>query len=315
MKALAQKQGTMYRVLIASALLLAGCSTASSETAPPPPRRNPERVVRMSGGEALSYVHTETASQVLCNALPEDRLRVLLGVDSVVRERDAGGVKGVCRIADSRHSVVVDLSLKPVPGDFTPTEQLGGRPAQYDTTGKAVVDVGIAETTGYRAGSKRTPVLHAEAKPGLRETVRKLVADLVPVLAKQTDTLPDVDSRGEVDFAVTSVDVAEFVDLPKPTQALQLCTAAKDSLGFVPVRATETGTCTVRQPSGRTLVLAVVDGLANNASYTAKVLGRPAHVDESTVAVRLRDDSRLDLMIGDTDPKVAEKLVRALVQG
>ncbi|MBE1464232.1 hypothetical protein [Kibdelosporangium phytohabitans] len=274
----------------------------------------------MSGGEALSYVHTETASQVLCNALPEDRLRVLLGVDSVVRERDAAGVKGMCRVGDDKHTVVIDLILKPVPDDFTPTEQLGGRPAQYKSdqytsSGKVIVDVGIADTTGYRVSSKRTPVLHAEAKPGLRETVRKVLTELVPVLARQTDTMPDVDNRGELDFAQTTVDVAEFVDLPKPVQALQLCTAAKNSLNFVPVRTTDTGTCTVRQPNGRSLVLAVVGGLPNQASYTAKVLGRPAHVDESTVAVRLRDDSTLDLMIGDTDPKIAEKLVRALVQG
>lgn len=303
----------MYRVLIVSALVLAGCSTASSE--PAPPRRNAERAVRMSGGEALSYVHTETASQVLCNALPDDRLRAVLGVDRVVRERDADGVKGLCRFSDEKRTVVVDVSLRPVPDQFIPTDEVGGRPAQHSTGGKVVVDVGIAETYGYRAASKRTPVLHAEARSGARENVRKLLAELVPVLARRTDEMPEVDGRGEVAFASTSVDVSGFLDLPKPVQALQLCTAAKDRLDFEPVRVTETGTCTVRQPNGRTLVLAVVDGSASKAGYTAKVLGRPAHVDESTVAVRLRDDSTLDVVIGDTDPKIAEGLVRALVQG
>nr|CEL17202.1 hypothetical protein [Kibdelosporangium sp. MJ126-NF4]CTQ91568.1 hypothetical protein [Kibdelosporangium sp. MJ126-NF4] len=307
---LTQEQGTMYRVLIASAILLAGCSTASSGSAPP--QRIPERVVRMSGGEALSYVHTGTASQVLCNALPDERVRALLAVDSVVRERDAGGVRGLCRIADDQHVVVVDLSLRPVPAQFMPTAQIGGRPAQYSTSGKVVADVGFAEVTGYRADSKRTPVLHAEAKAGLGDTVRKLLDELVPVLARETDEMPEVDTGGVVDFASTSVDRDGFADLPKPVQALQLCTAAKDALGFQPVRTTETGTCTLRRPSGTTLVLAVVDGQPNQSHYTAKVVGRPAHVDESTVAVRLRDDVQLDLKIGDTDPKVAERLVRAI---
>ncbi|CAM3834001.1 hypothetical protein KIPE111705_27290 [Kibdelosporangium persicum] len=303
----------MVRVLIVCALVLAGCGTAASEQ-PRPEKRNHDRVVRMSGGEALSYVHSDTASQVLCSALPDEKLRRVLAATAVVRERHPDGAKGTCRIRDDRGSKAIDLSLHGVWDRFAPSARIAGRPAQINVNTKVVIDVAIAETDGYRTASKRTPILRAQGPVSIDMMVRGLLDELVPVLAEQTDELPQVDEDGTVAFSSTPLTADEFVDLPRPMQVLQLCTVAEQVLHLEVVRAIDTGTCTLRRPDGRTLALVVVDSVGSE-QLTEKVAGRPARFGESTITVRLRDDALLDLMIGDTDPKLAEQLVRALGQG
>ncbi|SMD08848.1 hypothetical protein [Kibdelosporangium aridum] len=263
----------------------------------------------MSSGEALSYVHSDTASQVLCNALPDERLRDVLNSNMVFRER----VKGTCRISDERKTTI-DLTLQAVWDKFAPAQQVGGRPAQVNVNNKVVIDVSIAETDGYRSASKRTPILRAQAAANLESTVRGLLEELVPVLARQTDDLPDVDDDGTIAFASTPLNAGQFIDLPRPVQVLQLCTVAENTLGFDVVKAIENGTCTLRKPDGTTLALVVVDSVGSSA-FTDRVARRPAKITDSSVTVRLRDDAMLDLMIGDTDPAIAEKLVQALGQG
>ncbi|MCE7001448.1 hypothetical protein LWC34_01125 [Kibdelosporangium philippinense] len=277
--------------------------------APPSPAPDLARAVPMSSGEALSYVHSDTASQVLCNALPETRLRTLLNSNMVVRER----LKGTCRISDERKTTI-DLTLQAVWEKFAPNQQVGGRPAQVNVSNKVVIDVSIAETDGYRSSSKRTPILRALASANVESTVRGLLDELVPVLARQSTILPEVDDDGTVAFASTPLTAGEFIDLPRPVQVLQLCTVAEQTLNFEVIKTIENGTCTLRKPDDTTLALVVVDSVGS-AGLTDRIAGRPAKISESSVTVRLRDDALLDLMIGDTDPAIAEKLVQALAQG
>lgn len=314
-------------VLVAICLLAVGVAGCTQPAAEPPPSGSPSRApdpvatdkgvrpVRTASGVALSYLQPESASQVLCQALPVERWQQLLG-SKVGRRPAVVPPESGCFIGAD--TVIVGMSLGPPGPDEDLPSRVARRPTSFDPDGGTSAQATVALSDDYR-----TTRPHAPMRPLLTVTVtdyqvardaaarRRLLTSvldvLVPVLAAKGEQLPAVDHDGNIGFTWTPVTPSTLVDLPKPIQALQLCTALAD-LGRHDLRPHDTLGCL----SDNGPDVSLDDTRRASAEYTQKVGGRPAVVG-STVNVRLRDDVPVGLVVsGDGAQALADKLVPAL---
>jgi len=311
-------------LVIGLAVGLAGCdSTAASpqETVPATTATRKLmfedtglRDVRMTSGRALRYVQPETASQILCQLLEKDEWEELL--DGRVGRRAYPGPTATCHVAFSQGMVAVELTQSDdaFEGDTT----IAGRPAAIDVNGwyrVALTDEALEPAPfGYFPERRLLTVdVNTDDEDAKSEIAEKVIEGLVPLLTEEGEPLPDFDDRGYLDYADTPP-TDDFVDLPTPVQALQLCTALLEE-GDVDateadVEVRSTGEC--RAHVGMRSYTLAARNSSKPDSYTDDVAGRPATIS-SWVAVLLRDDAGVELWVsGPAADDLAEKVVPAL---
>lgn len=299
----------MFRRLVLVVLLaLAACGKQADETPPPePPFTDGLRKVAMSSGFRLSFVPAETGSQVLCQALPYARWQQLLGAPVRRVPEDKGGRRCAITAGDVR----VDLSLFELLDP--PTDTIAGRPAAVRTDDGTQVEVGIADQVNDEISVLQHHVLILRTS-GDVAFARKVLADLVPVLAKGPG--PDVDlldGGPYFTFTPTPFTHDEFVDQPTYAQAAQICTLLQDRFAYRATHLDITGSCEANSPTGTSMIVGTNFLAPPPESYPSRIAGRPATTTSGLTFVRLRDGIALDLSTtSDTDPGVFEKLVAAL---
>jgi hypothetical protein len=310
-------------VLVAMTLtVLVGCSATagSPRSADTSPFSTPDegiRAVRMNTGEALAYVQPETASQILCQILDKDRWERLL--DDHVSRAPSGAPDPSCMIAGERAGL--DLRLTRLDASFRPTTSIAGRPTALIPGGDAVeYRVALVDTA---PPPPAVPLLDLSVPygrgldpPAQRELAVRILVEIVPMLAREGDQLPAIDPAGDVTFADTPLlRGAQIVDLPRPIQALQLCTLGQQLLHVPPAHVASSARCDLSTPDGP--VTLALQPTTSAPSYPDRLAGRPAHSSTTaapTVLVRLRDDAQVDLAITARNPAtLAEQLVPALL--
>jgi hypothetical protein len=271
------------------------------------------RKVRNASGSALSFVQPETASQILCQALPADQWQQLLGAGPVRREPDVKGTTGACRITGGQQSI--DLAMLIARSDFVPDITIGGRPAKIQPGADVFIDVAITDPVAGRVGAQQHPILRLKTS-GDPERARRVLDDLVPVLAQPGEPMPAIDPAGAFPFTATPFTRDEFIDLPKPVQALQLCTLMQDKLGHTVIETTAVSGCNVRLPDGKPQLVAMMNAALHLETYDLRIAGRPAfggHDSDSVIIIRLHDNVPVDLAVGNNNRDLAEKLVPLLL--
>jgi hypothetical protein len=325
------KRGSV--ALIATVLALAsvvGCDSPGDQRPSPPTNSNKYREpllhdkglrpVRMASGRALTYVLQTTAAQVLCQSLTKDQWKHLLG-DTVGRQPGDG-----CMINDERGMVILDL----VKGSeaFTGETTIAGRPATVEQDDVSGLSVTVALTDDALAparpgGRPNWPLLslrssdHGDSRTEL-DLAMRVLGEVVPVLAEDGDSLPAIDDTGRIAYVATPLTPgADFVDLPTPVQALQLCTVLIEE-ALVPAASTEVtaadnGWCEV-PATGATV--SMDDAAEPVSTYPDRIAGRPAKPGTGgpgSVLVRLRDDALVDLSVtGQDSTALAERLIPLL---
>jgi len=334
MEARSRRNGRFRSLVAVSAMALAGvlsgCGAADGDplTTSPNPREaflqdGALRPVRMASGRALTYVLPTTGSQILCQALPEQRWRELLG-GRVGRWPSSPPVAG-CQVNDQRGFVV--MQLRESRAAFSVEAAVAGRPMRVDRNDRDATEVTVALTDdALQPATRPTRHLltlqssgHGDPRAELA-LVKRVLNELVPVLAHDGDPLPAVDDQGHVEYTDTPLTSgAEFVDLPTPVQALQLCTLLWDEPGLVnadEVVLTDTGECQLTGADDDDSITVVMTASPDDPSaYPDRIADRPALIGDSEVVtlVRLREDVAVDLTVYASDSaELAERLVPLL---
>lgn len=326
------RPGRVWVLAVSSLVLVAGCAPAvrllpgSASAAPEGSGAAAEpdsgvRTVRMNSGSALTYVLPETAAQILCQILEKDRW------EQVLEDRVGRRLSGAeCQVAGER----IGLSLRLSGGDgaFAPRTVIGGRPAAAlrgdDEVGYRVALT--AEALRSVPGRISLPLLDFTVTygtglepPARRELAVRVLDEIVPRLAQVGDQLPGLDEQGRMDYVSTGLTRGgQIIDLPRPVQALQLCTLAVAQLGVAPaqVDVAGTGRCELGTGAGPVVLALQPAGAATTTTSTDRIAGRPARSATSSgaILVRLRDDAPVELSVSGPDStRLAERLVPALL--
>jgi hypothetical protein len=310
-------------VAVAVAVGLSGCSTAESPQTTVPvttAARKPMfqdtglRDVRKTSGRALGYVQPETASQILCQLLDKDEWERLL--DGPVGRRPFTGPNGGCHVATAEGGVIIELRSSD--DALEPDTTIAGRPARKDISrGSDGITVALTDDALRPAPRQYYPerrLLSATPivdDPGTElDLAERVLEEIVPLVIKDGEELPDTDDRGYVRYVDTPL-TGDFVDLPTPVQALQLCTIMRKEPGVRDVEVRETGDCRVQTGDDSFTVAARPGG----TEYTERIAGRPALTsdDLTWVEVKLRDDAATSLWVtSDNAVELTEKLVPLL---
>jgi hypothetical protein len=272
------------------------------------------RDVRMTSGRALGYVQPETASQILCQLLDKGEWEDLLG--GSIGRRPLVGANGGCTVTTADGGVM--LELRSSDDALEPDTTIAGRPARtnpsqsVDAFTVALTDEALEPAPRQYFPERR--LLSASVLGQDTEEQRDLVADVlekvVPLVVAEGEELPDIDDRGRVRFVDTPL-TGDFVDLPIPVQALQLCTIMREEPGVREVEIRDVGDCRV-QTAGDTFTIATRD-LGPRDNFPDRVAGRPALISDGWLTVRLLDEAAVGLWVSSDDPQgLAEKLVPLL---
>jgi len=290
------------------AALTSGCTTAGQDVPPTegprttrPPQDSGLRPVSVLYGDGLPYLAPETSAQTICQAVPAERWRELLGgpVGRTIDDRSTCVVTGT--------DVTVRLRMReltPDPGAEVVTIA-GHRVRIGDQQAATALHPAGEQDAEAQLLSRTLPVFHGE---GPDQVLRDVFAALLPVLVLDGPAVPVPDANGEVPFARTDpFPEVLLVDLPGPVRGLVLCTAVLAITGEPAdrVHISTNGACDV----GETNVIVLPDHAMGTPTKT--VGGRPATVDENKVYVELTHGV-LSIRRDVADLAFAEKLVGAL---
>lgn len=274
------------------------------------------RDVRMTSGRALGYVQPETASQILCQLLDKDEWEDLLG-DPVGR-RPFVGADGGCTVTTAEGGVM--LVLRSSDDALEPDTTIADRPAKKDDSrGSDGITVALTDEVLEPAPRQYFPErrlltatsIGSDTDDAL-EVVTSVLEKVVPLIVEEGEELPDIDDDGKVRFVETPL-TGDFVDLPIPVQALQLCTIMREEPGVREVETRDTGDC--RVTAGEETFTVATRHLATDENLPNRVAGRPAFVSDGWLKVKLVDDAATALWMGNDDAEeLAEKLVPLLTE-
>lgn len=313
--------------LVLVILVLTACAAPPDE----PPRPTPTKLlfedqrlrpVRMASGHALGYAQPETASQIMCQLLDKDDWERLL--DGRIGRKPLSAPYAGCQIA-TEHGMV-SLQLLKRDAAFEADTTIAGRPATMDENsfGSPIFTVALTDDALQSAPRQYYParrllelqVVSDDAEERV-DVGTRVLNKILPLLMKEGEPLPDIDTQGHVRYVSTPL-TKDFVDLPEPVQALQLCTLLQEEPS---VRVTarqvdvfDTGRCVLSTEQGTVGVEA--QQVPYPVNYPDEIAGRPAWTtdDPPVVTVRLRDDADVQLSVSAPDSvALAEKLVPLLV--
>jgi hypothetical protein len=271
-------RGALRAAALVIVVLVAGCASQVPRPAPTTNRAWPThdqglRPVEMPYHDGLAYVFDETAAAALCGALSSGDWEMLFGKD-VVRVVE----RGTCRVDSGPLTVHAEMtSAFPAYLTDARTEVIDGHQA-WLTTQSAV-----AEVAPRGAGAPAKPLLSLEVSvsdPAARadEVASKLEKLLTAMLAELAHDGPatPVDGTFTPTAPVLGVPLS---DLPRPVQALVLCTAMAGTAGApagIPagaLRPSLDGRCGVAGDP-RSAMVAVHEYRPGPQQFT--VAGRPA---------------------------------------
>ncbi len=320
--------GRAARALVAVAVVagLVGCTGSRAEspqaTVPSTTTTRPLmfedtglRDVRMTSGRALRFVHTGTASQILCQLLDKGEWEELL--DGPVGRKPTGP-PAVCQIAFSGGVMRIDMTS--AHDSYQADTTIAGRPAATSRRGDgyavALTDDAFEFPTDLALEAKVLSVdVVADDEDVAQDVARAVLDELVPLVLEEGDPMPDIDEDGYVRYERTPL-TKDFGDRPTPVQALQLCTFGQEELGLdvTDVVIHYIGECRIDAADNVTLS---TEAASTVSGFPDRVAGRPANISEDPAAVRvlLRDDAGTVVRVVAEDAVgIAEKLVQELVR-
>jgi hypothetical protein len=256
-----------------------------------------------------------------------DKSRLERLLDDHIGRFPTGTPAPSCKISGDR--VGITLRLRAATDPFVSAGRVAGRPmAEVDGAGQVELTVALTDEV---LGPPRRQVamalldlsvdygteLETSAQRGLAV---RLLDELVPQLVQEGDQLPEIDAAGGFGYVPTPLTRGgQIVDLPRPIQALQLCTLLREpsGLGLAATRTepTDTGSCRL-STAGAPVTVALTHTGAPATGYPEVVADRPAQLlpGGPTVLIRLRDDAQVDLSVTAPDPTaLAEQLVPLLL--
>ncbi|MGH3861252.1 hypothetical protein [Actinokineospora sp.] len=208
------------------------------------------------------------------------------------------------------------------------TTTINGRPALRTPDGRSVVlaltDEALtpAESVGARSHSLLSIGVTKPLRSGGEEMLARVLDELLPALVPDTEPVPAVDTDGMMPYVSTPpAPRGGIVDLPIPTQTLQLCTAMRENLGLQPPRYTDStkvyvGSCQATRTGGREDASVGIHYRFETETFPDTVAGRPAKLGKDSVTVLLRDDAWCTVKIKAADAvPLAERLVPVLLGG
>jgi hypothetical protein len=236
--------------------------------------------------DGLAYVMEETSAQALCHALSPEEWRELFGGDVGRTVEFSGGgtscvaVSGPLRVeAGMVDGSVIDTS------NGGP-EEIGGHQVWVSNALPGSRAWATAELAPRSVPFPARPVLAVsasmefrETRDGLDELLRELLTILLTRLAHDGPATPVNDASGRVPFTSTPpVPGVRLLDLPRPVQALVLCTAMANTGAPHGIRTNMVAQCFADGDGRRALVIQDrTDG--GPAQFTVR--GRPARFGPS----------------------------------
>ncbi|ONF69677.1 hypothetical protein [Amycolatopsis keratiniphila] len=243
------------------------------------------RPVAMPTGEMVAALTDETAAQVLCQAIPEQRWEEILGGRTL---REAG---------QSCHAVTAELDVSTQMAPALPEDTSRGLPTKTTVAGKLAViatdkdgttlGVELVEVAPHIGAS---PVLHISLRgrlvesPETEKKARALAEALIAGAMPPGPKLPKTGEDGEI--ALEKTEPGPIKDKPLPVISWLLCGELGRALGVPPDNAKPNffAACELNG------VTADYSELSTAVAPTTTIAGRPAQVDGRGVFVQLTDD-------------------------
>lgn len=243
------------------------------------------RPVVMPTGEMVAALTDETAAQVLCQAIPEQRWEEILGGRTL---REAG---------QSCHAVTAELDVSTQMAPALPEDTSRGLPTKTTVAGKLAViatdkdgttlGVELVEVAPHIGAS---PVLHISLRgrlvesPETEKKARALAEALIAGAMPPGPKLPKTGEDGEI--ALEKTEPGPIKDKPLPVISWLLCGELGRALGVPPDNAKPNffAACELNG------VTADYSELSTAVAPTTTIAGRPAQVDGRGVFVQLTDD-------------------------
>ncbi|MFI5561417.1 hypothetical protein ACIA2T_19235 [Amycolatopsis japonica] len=243
------------------------------------------RPVTMPTGEMVAALTDETAAQVLCQAIPEQRWEEILGGRTL---REAG---------QSCHAVTAQLDVSVQMAPALPDDTSRGLPTRTTVAGKLAViatdkdgtslSVELVEVAPHNGAS---PVLHISLRgriveaPETEKKARALAEALIAGAMPPGPKLPKIGEDGEVPLEKT--EPGPIKDKPLPVISWLLCGELGRALG-VPADTAKPTFFAGCELNG---VTADYSELSTAVAPTTTVAGLPTQVDGRGVVVQLTDD-------------------------
>ncbi|EME54536.1 hypothetical protein [Amycolatopsis decaplanina] len=243
------------------------------------------RPVPMPTGEMVAALTDETAAQVLCQAIPEQRWEEILGGHTL---REAGR---------SCHAVTTKLDISVRMAPALPDDTSRGLPTRTTVAGKLAVlatdkdgtslSVELVEVAPHNGAS---PVLHVSLRgrvvksPETEQKARALAEALIAGVTPPGPKLPKIGEDGEIPLEKT--EPGPIKDRPLPVISWLLCGELGRALG-VPSDSAKPVFFAACELNG---VIADYSELSTAVAPTTTVAGLPAQVDGRGVVVQLTDD-------------------------
>lgn len=274
------------------------------------------RDVRVTSGRALGFVQPETASQIICQLLDKGEWEDLLG-DPVGR-RPFVGAEGGCTVTTWEGGL--QLVLRSSDDALEPDTTIAGRPAMKDDSmGGGGITVALTDEAlepaprqYYPERRRLTASWSGQQIDEQADLLTSVLEKIVPMIVKEGEELPDIDADGNVPFVETPLS-GDFVDLPIPVQALQLCTIMRGEPGVREVEVRDTGEC--RVTDGEDTYTVATRHLPTDPNLPNRIAGRPAFVSDGWLQLKLVDAAATALWLGNDDAEeLAEKLVPLLTE-
>ncbi|MGW4833164.1 hypothetical protein ACWEOG_36600 [Amycolatopsis japonica] len=243
------------------------------------------RPVTMPTGEMVAALTDETAAQVLCQAIPEQRWEEILGGRTL---REAG---------PSCHAVTAQLDVSAQMAPALPDDTSRGLPTRTTVAGKLAViatnedgtslSVELVEVAPHNGAS---PVLHVSIRgktvksPETEKKARALAEALIAGAMPPGPKLPKIGEDGEIPLEKT--EPGPIKDKPLPVISWLLCGELGRALG-VPADTAKPNFFASCELNG---VTADYSELSTAVVPTTTVAGLPTQVDGRGVVVQLTDD-------------------------
>ncbi|WP_236797021.1 hypothetical protein [Amycolatopsis sp. GM8] len=265
------------------------------------------RPVPMPAGELVVALPPDTAGQVLCQSLGQDRWEALLGGKALREVRGAS-----CHVVTANTDVTLALTDSPANLQDPHDIEVSGRAARLEYL-PPYVNTRLDTQLADRPGSDQIkPFLRVElsgSAPALDQLTESVAAEVVAATTKPGPALPAAGKDGSI--PVEHPAPAAITDLPWPMISWQLCAALTRELGGTP-RPYSDGRCTVRG-----IQAAYTDSVSPRV-FPDRLAGRPALITDSLVAVKLSDDTSQELAFtgtGHSLKALAESVVPRLLAG
>lgn len=246
---------------------------------------NALRPVQMPTGEMVAALTDGTASQVLCQVLPEQRWDEILG-GRTLREADRA-----C------HAVTAELDVTAQMIPELPDDTSQGVPTKTTVAGKTAVVASDDDGTSLNVELVEVAP-HNGASPVLRVSVRARAAKAIETKKKATalaealiagamppgPKLPKIGENGEIPMQQT--EPGPMADRPLPVISWRLCAELGRALGVPADKAVPQffAACTLNG------VTADYSALSSTIHPSTSIAGLPAQVTDKTVVVQLTND-------------------------